>query len=272
MRRHGKSHPPFPRDVVTTYHDGPLGRIRSRSVGLPRPGVPEVVLVQGMAVADYLLPGLGALAEWTRAHLVELPGFAGSGEPPHELTVPEFAAAVREWLTHRNLGRVILAGHSSGTQVAAEAAVGRCDVLGVVLASPTIDPAARGLPRLFVRWRVDALRESPGLATSHRPEWRRAGIRRLAHLVRAHLNHTIEEPVSRLTVPLLVIRGRDDTISTARWGLRLAALAPVGEYVEVDGAHTFPWRDPHAWSPAMRSFAIRLANYRPESCRPKPEG
>jgi hypothetical protein len=30
--------------------------MRSRAVGAPQPGVPEVVLVQGMAVADYLLP------------------------------------------------------------------------------------------------------------------------------------------------------------------------------------------------------------------------
>src|SRR5215210_6215113 len=116
--------PEFPREVVTTYHDGVLGRMRSRAVGAPQPGIPEVVLVQGMAVADYLLPGLAAFGGWTRAHLVELPGFGGSGEPPHELSVPEFGQAVADWLTTQPLGPVVLAGHSSGTQVAAEAATG----------------------------------------------------------------------------------------------------------------------------------------------------
>lgn len=250
--------PPFPGNVTTSYHDGPLGRMRSRSVGERRPGVPELVLVQGMAVADYLMPGLGAFGEWTRAHLVELPGFAGSGDPPHELTVPEFARAVADWLTARRLGGVVLAGHSSGTQVAAQAAVGHGDVLGVVLASPTLDPVARGPMRLLVRWRVDGRREPPGLSQSHRPEWKRAGFRRLAHLVRAHLHHVIEDPVARLAVPLLVIRGDVDVISTAPWGRRLAALLPAGEYVEVRGAHTFPWRDPRAWSEPVRRFAARL--------------
>jgi pimeloyl-ACP methyl ester carboxylesterase len=68
----------------------------------------------------------------------------------------------------------------------------------------------------------------------------------------------MEEPVSRLTVPLLVIRGREDRISTPEWGRRLAELAPVGEYVEVAGAHTFPWREPQAWSEPMRRFADRM--------------
>jgi pimeloyl-ACP methyl ester carboxylesterase len=111
--------PDFPLDVATAYHDGVLGRRRSRAVGEPRAGVPEVALVQGMAVADYLLPGLAAFGAWTRAHLVELPGFGGSGEPPHELSVPEFGRAVADWLTAQRLGPVVLAGHSSGTQVAA---------------------------------------------------------------------------------------------------------------------------------------------------------
>ena len=40
--------------------------------------MPEVVLVQGMAVADYLMPAVAELGRWTRAHLVELPGLAAS--------------------------------------------------------------------------------------------------------------------------------------------------------------------------------------------------
>jgi pimeloyl-ACP methyl ester carboxylesterase len=215
-------------------------------------------MVQGMAVADYLLPGLAALAEWNRVHLVELPGLAGSGDPPRELTVPEYGRCVADWLDAARLGDVVLAGHSSGTQVAARAAVGRTDVAGVVLASPTVDPAARGLLRLFVRWRLNGRREASGLTESHRPEWRRAGIRRLWHIVRAHLDDPIEEPVASLTMPLLVIRGSDDRIGGARWARALAEQARIGEYVEVPGAHTFPWRDPYAWSDPIRHFTAQL--------------
>jgi pimeloyl-ACP methyl ester carboxylesterase len=250
--------PAFPRELVTTYHDGVLGRMRSRAVGEPRAGVPEIVLVQGMAVADYLLPGLAAFGEWTRAHLVELPGFGGSGEPPHELSVPEFGQAVADWLSSQPLGPVVLAGHSSGTQVAAEAATGHPDVAGLVLASPTVDPVARSWLRLVARWRLDGRHEPPGLTESHKPEWKRAGPRRLVHLVHAHLRHALEDPLRQLSMPLLILRGADDRLSTPDWARQLATSVPHGRYVELPGAHTFPWRDSHAWSEPVHSFAAEL--------------
>ncbi|MGP3975735.1 alpha/beta fold hydrolase [Streptomyces sp. 8N114] len=250
----------FPARTVVAYHDGVLGRMRSRSVGAPRPGVPEVVLVQGLAVADYLLPGLAAFGRWTRAHLVELPGFGGSGEPPHELDVPEFGRCVADWLTARDLHRVVLAGHSSGTQVAARAAVDHPNVAAVVLASPTVDPAARGWLRLLARWRLDSRREPAGLGPSHRPEWKRAGPKRLLHTVGAHLKEPLEASVRRLAVPVLVLHGRQDVIGTRRWALRLAALPPDGRFADVPGAHTFPWLDPEAWSEPVRHLAEEVAS------------
>ncbi len=246
--------PSFPSDVRTAYFDSALGTMRSRTVGEHQPGVPEVVLVQGMAVADYLMPGLGAFAAWTRAHLVELPGFAGSGEPPHELDVDEFGRCAAEWVAAHQLGDVILAGHSSGTQVAASAAAEANDVAGVVLASPTVDPASRGWLRLAVRWRWDSRNEPPGLDEIHLPEWKRAGPRRLLHTVRVHLRDSLEASTARLAVPVLVIRGEQDRISTRPWGRTLGS-----HYVEVAGAHTFPWLDPTSWSEPVRRFATSVA-------------
>jgi pimeloyl-ACP methyl ester carboxylesterase len=191
-------------EPVTTCRDTPFGQMRSRSVGSPRDGVPEVVLVQGMAVADYLLPGLAALGEGTRAHLVELPGVAGSGDPPRPLDVVEYGDAVAAWLDDAGLDQVVLMGHSSGTQVAARAAARRpTAVRAVVLASPTIDPRFRGWVRLFIAWRRDGRCESPGLTESHKPEWKRAGLRRLVHVVRIHLADRLEDVIPQLRVPVL---------------------------------------------------------------------
>lgn len=262
--------PRVARHVHTAYHDGAFGRVRSRAVGDVRAGIPEVVLVQGMAVADYLLPGLAALGEWTRAHLVDLPGLSGSGEPPHEMDVPEYGRCVADWLDANVADPVVLAGHSSGTQVAAQAATRSDRVAGLVLASPTVDPVARGWIRLFLRWRLDARREPPGLDQSHRPEWRRAGLRRLLHIVRIHLADRLDDAVARLNVPLLVIRGCDDVIGTRRWASQLAVSVPDGEYVEVPGAHTFPWLDPSAWSDPIRRFAVHVAGASPRAVQIEP--
>lgn len=78
--------------------DTSAGRIRGRTVEHAVSGIPEVVVVQGTAVADYLMSALARLGEWTRAHLVELPGHAGSGKPTRHLDVPGYGSAVREWV------------------------------------------------------------------------------------------------------------------------------------------------------------------------------
>jgi pimeloyl-ACP methyl ester carboxylesterase len=246
--------------VATLHRELPLGRMRSRSVGQARVGVPEVVLVQGMAVADYLMPGLGALGSWTQAHLVELPGYAGSGDPPHELDVPGYGQAVADWLDAADLGPVVLMGHSSGTQVAAHAAIGRPErVAALVLASPTVDPAARSLPRLLFKWRLDGRHEPPGLQESHKPEWKRAGPRRLAHTVRIHLRDRLEEVVPRVDAPVLVLRGREDRLLTEQWARELTVLARDGWLQHMPGAHTFPWLDPDAWSDPVCRLALEVA-------------
>jgi len=259
MSRDRSYRPDFPAGLVTGYHDGILGRVRSRSLGVARTGVPQLVLVHGMTACDYLLPGLGELSTWTRVHLIDLPGCGGSGEPPHELTVAEFADAVADWLGHERLTSVLLVGHSSGSQVAAETVRRSGDVAGVVLASPVFDPAYRGLVRVLWRWLIDLNREPASLERVNRPERRRAGLRRLAHVLRIHLRHSLPEAVDALRVPVLVIRGRDDALSTRRWAQRLAGRAADGGYVEVCGPHTFCWRYPAAWSPPLQAFAGRLA-------------
>src|SRR4051812_7665911 len=141
-------------DVAVAHRPTTWGVMRSRTVGAPRDGVPEVVAVPGLAVSNYLLPAVTALAGWTRAHLVELPGFSGSGEPLHPMDVPQFADAVAEWLARGGLDRVVLVGHSSGTQVVARvAAAGTPSVTAVVLAGPTMDPRFRNTRRILLAWR-----------------------------------------------------------------------------------------------------------------------
>jgi pimeloyl-ACP methyl ester carboxylesterase len=247
-------------DSVESHRDTSAGRIRSRAVGPRCDGVPEAVVVQGMAVADYLMPAVAELGRWTRAHLVELPGFAGSGEPTRSLDVPGYGAAVTEWLELARPGPVVLIGHSSGTQVAARAAMlaeaRGLDVVGVVLASPTVAPIARPLPRLLLRWQLDGRHEPPGLTGSHVREWRRAGVRGLVHLVRVHLRDRIEEVVPALRAPVLVLRGAQDRLTTTEWARGLAESTRRGRYREVPGAHTFLWGDPTAWSDPVRELAL----------------
>lgn len=247
--------PEPPNEYLVRFTDTRYGRVRSRALGTAHPTRPQVVTVMGMAVSDYLLPAQAALT-WTRAHLLDLPGLAGSHDPPHRLDVPEFAESVCDWLDAAGLPPVVLAGHSSGTQIAARAAAARPDlVAATVLASPTVDPKARSVPKALFHWRLDAHYPMPGLAENHRPEWRRAGFTQLTHLLRAHVRDHLEDTVPRIRGPLLVLLGEQDRLCTERWARELVTLAEDGRLVTVPGPHTFLWRDPTSWSEPVRELA-----------------
>src|SRR3954470_13593104 len=96
--------PQLPHEMVLRYTDVAEGRIRTRTLGRARDGVPPIVVVQGMTVSDYLLPACAALGEWTEVHLLDLPGYAGSGQPTRRLEVRGYAEAVRHWLQVSGLG------------------------------------------------------------------------------------------------------------------------------------------------------------------------
>jgi pimeloyl-ACP methyl ester carboxylesterase len=245
--------------MLLRYTDVAEGRMRSRVLGARRDDVPPVVVVQGMTVSDYLLPGCAALGRWTEVHLLDLPGYAGSGEPTRRLDVRGYGETVAHWLEASGL-RAVVVGHSSGTQVAAWAGV-LCPerVAAVGLASPTIDPEFRTLPKVLLRWRLDARAPAPGLDATHKPEWKRAGPRGIAHIVRVHLDDRLEEQVARLRMPVLALRGEDDRLSTARWMDQLVEAGRDAEWVSVPGAHTFVWLHPDAWSTPLRRLAERVA-------------
>jgi pimeloyl-ACP methyl ester carboxylesterase len=245
--------------VALAHYPTSWGVVRSRTVGTPRAGVPEVVVVPGLAVADYLQPALCALGAWTRASLVELPGFSGSGEPPHPLDVAQFADAVVQWLDASGLGRVVLAGHSSGTQVAARVAVRRPGVVrALVLASPTMDPRFRSTRRILLAWRRNHPHELPSLDEQHVSERRRAGWRRVRHALEVHLADALEDVVPQVPVPVLVVHGDQDRLCTEAWARELAGLAPDGRFCAVPGAHSFVWTTPEAWSGPIEQLALEL--------------
>src|SRR3954469_8920317 len=62
--------PRLPDEMLLRYADVPEGRIRTRVLGEPT-DLPPGVVVQGMTVSDYLLPGCAALARWTQVHLLD---------------------------------------------------------------------------------------------------------------------------------------------------------------------------------------------------------
>jgi pimeloyl-ACP methyl ester carboxylesterase len=218
------------------------------------PEAADLVMVPGLAVSVYLRASVSALAAaGYRAWLVDPPGFGESGAAVRRLGVPGIASAVEHWLRERGLRRVVLAGHSSGTQVAAHVAARAPDLVErLVLASPTLDPHYRSWFKAVPRWQQDGRREPKSLVRTQLPEWRRAGALSLLTLVRSVLNDDIENTLRRVTCPVLVIRGERDPLCTPEW---VRQLARGHDLVELPGLpHAFPYQAPTAFADALGSW------------------
>ncbi|MDR7300107.1 alpha/beta fold hydrolase [Haloactinomyces albus] len=251
-----------PDEYLVRHVPTPQGRIRSRTLGHRREHAPPVVSLMGMGVSDYLIPAVHAHTGWTQAHLVDLPGLAGSGPATHPLDVAGYARSIGSWLDAADLPPVVLIGNSSSTQVAAHVAAMRPhQVCVLVLASPTVDPKARSWPRILFFWNKDSQYPLPGLQQQHTPEWARAGVRQFVHLISAHLGDRLEEVIGEVRCPVLVLRGEHDKLSTESWARRLAGLAADGRFAAMPGPHSFVWTAPAAWCEPIRQAAARECGF-----------
>ncbi|MGD9989543.1 alpha/beta fold hydrolase [Pseudonocardia sp.] len=137
-----------------------------------------------------------------------------------------------------------LVGLSVGAQVAAVAAARVGDAVGqLVLISPTVDPAARTVPRLVGRWAAGGRVEPASLLPRQLPDWWRAGPARIATVVRSALAVEIEELLPDVTCPVTVVHSDGDVITSHAYAARLSAAA-TGRLVLVPGStHSWPFDD-----------------------------
>ena len=207
--------------------------------------LPEVVLVPGLGAPGYLAPWVGQIATWTRATVLDLPGWRWGRARTCPATVEDVGAAVAQWLVEQDRRDVVLLGHSSGAQAALRTALMVPDRLrGAVLAGPTFDPAARRIGTLLRRAIHTVAHERPGELPAVLPSYLHSGgvgvLRFLAEALRDHP----EELAGQLRVPVLVVTGEHDGFAPPAWAHHLATLA-AGRCAILPGAHNacFPYPD-----------------------------
>jgi pimeloyl-ACP methyl ester carboxylesterase len=197
-----------------------------------------IVFVHGYAMASRTwLPTLKRLA---RHHLVlapDLPGLGWTVSDGPALDVPGHARALVSIMESAGVGRAVFVGTSLGSQVIAQLAADDPDrVLGVVLVSPTFDPADRSLPRLLGRIVADVPHEWPSIWFEHLRDLALAGPRRMVATMRAGWAHRIERLLPEVRVPVVVVRGSHDPLATRSWARRATELIPNGRALEIQRA------------------------------------
>ena len=205
--------------------------------------LPEVVLVPGLGAPGYLAPWVCHIATWTRATVLDLPGWRWGRATACVPTVAGVGTATARWLAERDRRDIVLLGHSTGAQAAVRTALLVPDRLaGVVLAGPTFDPAARSIPTLLRRAVGTLAHERPGEIPAVLPSYLHSGGYGVLRMLLNGLRDRPEDRVGQLAVPVLTLTGERDGFAPPAWAHHLATLT-AGRCAVLPGAHNacFPF-------------------------------
>ena len=147
---------------------------------------PEVVLLAGLGAPGYLAPWARESSQWTRASIVDLPGWRDGRAQACPPTLAAMALALAHWLEATERRDIVLLGHTTGAQAVLKTAQLIPELIrGLVLAGPTLDPDARTMPALLRRAIRALPHEVPAELPAVIPSYIASGGRPLLRLIRS---------------------------------------------------------------------------------------
>lgn len=211
----------------------------STDVGLRGGGPrPAVVLVHGIGVSHRYLGRLhGVLAETVDTYSVDLPGFGSTPRPDHTLSAADHATYILGAMEQLGVLDFVSVGHSMGTQFAIEAALQQPErIRQLVLMGPVVDPKRRTVAQQALALGYDTLFfESPSANALVLTDYLRCGPSWYLKTLRVMMDYPMEERITGVTAPVLVLRGAKDPVAGADWSRRLAGRAKAGQLREIPG-------------------------------------
>jgi pimeloyl-ACP methyl ester carboxylesterase len=105
----------------------------------------------------------------------------------------------------------------------------------VALLGPVVDPERRTVRQQTLALGLDALRESPVGNAVVLSDYVRTGMRWYLTELPVMMSYDLEAKLALVPQPVLVIRGSRDPVAPRLWCEKLAATAPDGRFLEVQG-------------------------------------
>jgi pimeloyl-ACP methyl ester carboxylesterase len=236
--------------------------VRSLVSGQVVPGVPEVVLVPGLGAVGYMLDLLHACGAWTRASLLDLPGFGSPVTARLPVRLDELTAVAGQCLPAPPAPPVVLLGHSTGAQLALRAAAAHpARVAALVLVGITFTPDVRANNLRLVPQLRTYLHERPRELLVTAPDFAR-GRGRVMRYIQEALGDEPEAHLAAVTCPVVLLRGRRDALCPEPFAHALAARAGDGVAVTLPGSHNVPYTHPGAVALHVGLAARRAAERR----------
>ncbi len=223
-----------------------------------------VVLIHGIGVSHRYLQRLHAqLAESADTYSIDLPGFGATPTPEHTLGIAEQATYILGAMEQLGVLEFVAVGHSMGAQFAVEAARQQPTRLAqLVLMGPVVNDRRRSVAQQALALGRDCLFfESPSSNALVLTDYFRCGLSWYLKNLRIMLDYRIEERITGVAVPVLVLRGANDPVAPADWCRRLAGLAPAAQFLEVQGTgHVVQHNRAVEVAAAVLAFAGRRAD------------
>lgn len=236
---------------------------------------PVVLLIHGVGMcAPAWRPQIAALSQAHRVIAVNMPGHGGSDLLPEGARLPDYVAWAARVIEALECGTVSVAGHSMGALIATGLAVERPDLvarLAVLNGVHRRDPAARAavearatqiargdgdIMQPLTRWFDDdpaseAVRaQVAGWLTAVD----RAGYA-AAYRAFAEGDAVYADQWGKIRCPALVLTGEGDRNSTADMARTMAAAAPLGKAVIIQGhRHMVNLTAPQAVNDALQTW------------------
>lgn len=248
---------------TTSLNERPTPTAGDAGSADPGNGSPVVVFVPGLGLDSrswqlvrHELRGLSAV--------VLLPSMGQRAARGIELPVERQAQRLLQSLPRGEA--TILVGHSASCPVVVEAASCTSDVVGLVLVGPVTDPAAQTWPRLLGQWARTARYERPREAATLVPQYRSTGTLSMLRGMDALRRFRTDLALSRLAVPVEIVRGENDRIASYEWSSALRG-ASGGRLTTVQGAaHMVPLTHPSAVAAAVDRLRLAIQQ---ETDRPR---
>jgi 2-hydroxy-6-oxonona-2,4-dienedioate hydrolase len=225
-----------------------------------------IVLLHGLgASGTYLLPTAELLATRHKVYVPDLPGFGASEKPIHSLSVDALGDFVSDWLEATGIRQAVFIGNSLGCQVVIDLAMRHPrQVHSAILIGPTVDSV--GHTMLCQLWRgIRALLREPwALWLILARDYWSTGTMRLWETFHWALADPVQAKLSRIHVPVLVVRGNRDLISPQRWVEEVVGLLPRGHLAVVhNGTHATNFSEPHELVRVVAEFLSKHASGSP---------
>ena len=197
----------------------------------------EFVLVHGIGMGRAVYTGVAeTLSGHGRVLALDLPGFGDSPEPGSAATLEQTAKTVARFISAETAGAVVLVGHSMGTQVVAEIALRRPELVSaLVLIAPTVNRYERTAFRQAARMVQDLTGEQPKVLLMGLWQYAKTSPIWFANKLRFMLAHHLERICPGIRTPTLVLRGETDRVCPRDWVSEVAAAIPDSTMAEIPG-------------------------------------